>query len=222
MKLIYFLFLAVFLIAGCSPLDKKYSSLTVSQDLKDIKDYGASSADTALLHFFIDNKNFRKIDIKLNITYKQLLEQARFTLMNRELNDIKIYDETALKTAFVQAKIDSMRNVISTSLVSKDNNNDFNDIIQMKFNIHNNSEKDIRAFKGDIIFKDVFGDVLKKYDIECDILIAAHQAIMYNAQIKYDQFLDSDIKLLNAEVSDIQFVFDPKFILFDDGSKMVL
>ena len=58
--------------------------------------------------------------------------------------------------------------------------------------------------------------------MECDILIAAHQAIMYNAQVKYDQLIDGDVKLLNADVTDIQFVFDPKLILFDDGTKMSL
>ena len=211
------------LLSGCSPLGKKYNSSTINQDLKDIKDYGASSADTALLRFYIDNNNFRGTDIKPNATYKELLEQARFAFMSRELNDIKINDEIALQKVKEQAKMDSMRNVISVSLVSKDDNDSgFSDIIQMKFNVHNNGEKDIRAFRGDITFKDVFGDVLKKYDMECDILIAAHQAIMYNAQVKYDQLIDSDVKLLNADITDIQFVFNPKLILFDDGSEMSL
>ena len=212
----------VFLMFGCSPLDKKYSSQTVNQDLKDLRDYGASSADTTLLRFYINNKFFSGTAVKQNMTYKQLLEQARLAFISRELDDIKTNEEIALKKAEDHAKTDSMRNVISVSLVSKDNNNDINDIIQVKFNIHNNNEKDIRAFRGDIIFKDVFGDVLKKYDMECDILIAAHQSIMYNAQIKYDELSNADIKFLNADVSDLQFVFDPKLILFDDGSRMSL
>jgi hypothetical protein len=211
------------LISGCSPLDKKYNNSTLTQDLKDIKDYGVSGSDTALLRFYIENKSFRKTDIQPNTTYKKLLELSRSAFTSRVLNDIKANDEVSLKKSLEQAKTDSMRNIISVSLFSKDyNDNGFKESIQMKFNLHNNGEKDIRAFKGEIIFKDVFGDILKKYNMECDVLIAAHQAIVYNAQIKYDQLLDSDVKLLNSDISDIQFVFDPKLILFDDGSKMTL
>lgn len=216
-------FLMLVLLYGCSPLDKKYNKTTLPQDLKDIKDYGASNSDTALLHFYIDNMSLRKADISPNTTYKVLLEQANAAFINRLLSDIKNENEIASKTNIERAKADSMRNIVSVSLVSKDyNDNGFKETIQMKFNIHNNGDKDIRAFRGSITFKDVFGDVLKRYDMECDILIAAHQAIMYNAQVKYDQLIDGDVKLLNADISDIQFVFDPKLILFDDGTKTPL
>jgi hypothetical protein len=219
MKLTYILALLFFLIAGCTPLGKKYNKLTVNQDIKDIKEYGASASDVALLKFYIDNKDFRKVEINPNTTYEDLLEQAKLSLIGWELNDIKI----ELKKIQEYALADSMRNIISIILISKDyNDTGFKEFLQMKFNIHNNSEKDIKAFKGDLVFRNVFGDVLKKFGIECDILIASHQAIMYDAQVKYDPYVDSDSKFLDAAVEDLQFKFDPKLILFDDGSKMQL
>ncbi len=51
---------------------------------------------------------------------------------------------------------------------------------------------------------------------------AARQSISYNAQVKYDPFIDNDVKFLDTNIEDLQFVFEPKLILFDDGSKMQL
>lgn len=222
MKIFFAVFILLF-IAGCTPLNKRYNQSTYNQDINDIKEYGASKSDVALLRFYIEDKNFRKTGIPASATYQDLLSRAKTTLMNWQLNEIKIKEKLALKKAQANAKIDSMKNIIAVSLISKDNNvNDVTETLNIKFNLHNNTSKDIRAFRGTIIFKNVFGDILKRYLLECNILIAAHQSISYTAQVKYDPFIENDVKLLDINIEDLKFDFEPKLILFDNGNKMQL
>jgi len=103
--------------------------------------------------------------------------------------------------------------------------------VSMGFVIENKSNKDIKAFKGEIKFKDVFGEELgimdliyeegvkagqkKNWYCEKNLLVGAPGGLPDILDLKRRKFRDTKLEKM-------EFKWEPKVIVFADGSKLGL
>jgi len=97
---------------------------------------------------------------------------------------------------------------------------DYQDYNTMKFSYENRSGKDIRGFKGTIIYKDLFGDVITGLRLKEDRTIKAGQTVQVSKQVDYNQFMDKDKKLREASLDNMKVTWEPDVILFTDGTSL--
>jgi len=96
----------------------------------------------------------------------------------------------------------------------------YQDYITMKAAYQNDSGKEIRAFQGDVIFQDLFGDVIFESSLKITKPIKAGEKDTWEGVIDYNQFLDTHQKLRNTEMKDMKILWVPKTIIFSDGTKI--
>jgi hypothetical protein len=98
-------------------------------------------------------------------------------------------------------------------------NTQYQNYITMGFKFSNKTAKDIRGVEGTVIFYDIFQNEIKRVNISYDDTpIAANTDKTWVASIKYNQFMDSDIKLNNTELENLKYVWLPSTIIYQDGS----
>jgi hypothetical protein len=104
-------------------------------------------------------------------------------------------------------------------------------LVSMGFIIENKSNKDIKAFKGEIKFKDVFGEELgimdliyeegvkagqkKNWYCEKNLLVGDPGGLPDILNLKRRKFRDTKLEKM-------EFKWEPKVIVFADGSKLGL
>jgi hypothetical protein len=217
------LLMLAFLFASCGPLNKQYNKNTFHNDLKEIKETGIPEEDTILLNYYIKNAlvNGKKIDS--NATYKQLLEKAKTEKTKREINAFMKEDSIKNASLKEKTKADELKKIISVAFVSvaattSDQGGEFTILL----NIQNNGAKNIKAFKGIMIFYDLFGAVIKKYELKYNLIVNAKEAKTYYYRTKFNDKIESDVALSEMDEENIHFVFEPVQILFLDGTEMNL
>jgi len=95
----------------------------------------------------------------------------------------------------------------------------FQSYITIGFKFSNKTAKDVRGVEGMIIFYDIFQNEIKRVSIAYDDTpIAAHTDKAWVASIKYNQFIDSDIKLSNTDLENLKYVWLPGTIIYQDGT----
>ena len=95
------------------------------------------------------------------------------------------------------------------------------DRINFTFTYENVGDLDIRAFTGTAAFFDLFGRPIKSLSLTYDESLAAGKsAVDRDKGFEPNQFIDSDQKLMTAELEDVEFRFEMKSILFADGTRI--
>ena len=95
----------------------------------------------------------------------------------------------------------------------------FQSYITVGFKFQNKTAKDIRGVQGIIIFYDIFQNEIKRVSISYDSTpIAANTEKSWPASIKYNQFMESDIKLNNTDLENLKYVWLPEMIIYQDGT----
>lgn len=120
----------------------------------------------------------------------------------------------------------SMLASLTVGIVSKSfqaanfENGTYQDAITMTFAFKNTSSKDIRAFKGVVVYKTLMGDLITQMNLERDQVISAGHSATWDAQTDYNQFMDKDVKLRNTDLKNLKIEWQPQSILFTDGTKL--
>lgn len=214
--------LSILLAASCGPLDKKFSSKEYKEDLKAIKDTGVPGRDIVLLNYYISRADTAKIG--KGTTYKQLLDSAYNYKMMREIGRFIKEDSIRTLTAVQKKKIDSLNSTVSITFVSidlvKSEAEEWG--FTLLLNIANKSGKDIKAFKGTITFKDVFGETIRKEEFKYDLILKAGGIKSYYYRMYYNKKSSADQVLAETETEKIIFKFEPSVIVFTDGTELNL
>ncbi|WP_420209178.1 zinc-ribbon domain-containing protein [Candidatus Electronema sp. JC] len=92
------------------------------------------------------------------------------------------------------------------------------DAILFSLNFKNLTGKDIRAFDGKILFTDMLDNIILYSGLAVNDPIFSGGQIEWIGEISYNQFMDSHQGLKNADFKNIKINFNPKKILFFDGS----
>jgi hypothetical protein len=96
----------------------------------------------------------------------------------------------------------------------------YEDYIVIKCAYENTSGKDIRAFRGKLRFTDLFGSEIYESGLTISDPIKAKAKATWTGSIKYNQFIDKDVKLKNTDLKDMRAEWLPQSVIFADGSKI--
>ncbi|AUZ76639.1 hypothetical protein C3405_06715 [Aeromonas hydrophila] len=96
----------------------------------------------------------------------------------------------------------------------------YSDSFDISIGFRNKTDKEISGVKGIVIFKDMFGEIIKTVRLSNDQPIPAKCKSIYRGSIDYNQFMDADTKLRSVDHKKMKFEWTPEIYIFDDGSKL--
>jgi hypothetical protein len=89
----------------------------------------------------------------------------------------------------------------------------------MKFEFQNNTDKDVRGVQGTLKLFDIFGDRISRVSLSYDEGIPAGQQQIYEAGTDFNQFSDSDVKLKETKLENLEFEWEIDSVIYADGSQ---
>jgi hypothetical protein len=99
-------------------------------------------------------------------------------------------------------------------------NGDYQDSIGIRLIYESHSDKDIRAFKGTLVFRDLFNDEIQRSELKEDRVLKAQQRINVERSLNYNQFIESNVRLRNTPLESLNIEWVPEAIVFSDGSSL--
>jgi len=96
----------------------------------------------------------------------------------------------------------------------------YEDYVVIKCAYENTSGKDIRAFTGKLRFTDLFGSEIYQSGLTISDPIRTGAKTTWVGSIKYNQFVDEDVRLRNTDLKDMRVEWLPQAVIFADGSKI--
>jgi hypothetical protein len=124
------------------------------------------------------------------------------------------------------AQVKALKDALTVAFVQKDfQDTDFESgsyqaLILVKFALHNNTTKTIRAVKGRTTFRTTLGDQIYTTNFEYEEPIGPGKTVGYNGSVDYNQFDDALTRFKNADINNVKLDWEPHTILFVDGSKL--
>lgn len=152
--------------------------------------------------------------VKKKPTLVEKAEIAKQEKLAKEIREKEEVEKARLRQMVTMA-------LVEKSFVESDPmSSRYQDYITIKVALENNSDKDIKAIKGNLIFKDVFGDKIDSVGFKYDEGIKSHSKEIWKGGIEYNQFIDSHQKLRSIELKNLSLEWEPQTILFEDGTKL--
>ena len=96
----------------------------------------------------------------------------------------------------------------------------FDAYITFKCAFENSSSKDIRAFKGVVVFQDLFGSNVYHVNLTISDPINAGAKTTWSGVLKFNQFIEAQQRFRNAELKDLKVMWMPASIIFSDGTRI--
>lgn len=124
------------------------------------------------------------------------------------------------------AQVSALRHALTIALVDKGyrpadyENFEYESYITLQLAMHNNGTKTIRAVNGSLDFENPLGDSIYSTSFEDTDNIAPGKTIEWDGSTKYNQFDDSLTRFRDASLHDMKLVWEPKEILYTDGSRL--
>jgi hypothetical protein len=101
-------------------------------------------------------------------------------------------------------------------------NREYHDSIEVAFLLKNSGPKDIKAFKGQTVFKDLFGTEVYQSGFMYDEGLKAGETKRWLCTVEYNEFSSQMRKFRNAQLENMKFEWRPTAIIFSDGTKIGL
>lgn len=133
------------------------------------------------------------------------------------------YSQQAAPSTIPEKK-ESKISQISVTLVSKNFHKanlmagDAGDRIDFILLFKSNLEKNVRAFKGSVVIKDLFAQDIMKITLTHETGIRAGGKTEWKGGIQYNQFLAPHQRLLSVDTKDTTVSFDLESIMYTDGT----
>jgi hypothetical protein len=99
-------------------------------------------------------------------------------------------------------------------------NGDFNSYITIELAMKNTSSKTIRSMAGLLHFQNTLGRDIDVVPMTYEHPMRAGARVDWPGTIKYNQFDNGDVALKEADFSNVRLMWEPKTILFTDGSRL--
>lgn len=220
-RLILSLISAIFLTSCSDVLDNTYSKKTAGGDLERIMAIKRldSTEYKLMTQYMLKNGLIDPDLMHIDQTYKELLISAK---EEKEMNDKRIESQKKIKDNKGQFQMDQLDHLYDAlimlpdlSVIRKDWSNKNAFFYKMVF--VNPSERDIRAFKGNFTFYDLFDTELKSVNFTFNDTIRAKDTIIYNANVDFSNLNNNSI-YYTKNFSDLKVIWRPKKILYTDGT----
>lgn len=214
---ILFFSLFVLVMSCSSPLDRPYKKDSLEEDVVDLKKV-LTEEELGMLAAYIGLKSMTN-DKMLGKTYGDLLDEAKQMREEMQMQEEEEKRLAAKAMAEEAERIKKLGAALTVSLYEKGfSKRDFQSFLKYKFAFENKTDKDIKAFKGRIVFNDLFGEEITKLDLTYDDGVPANSTINWKAESDYNQFISKDVTLKNKDLEDLKVVWIPEKIIFEDGS----
>lgn len=155
------------------------------------------------------------------VTVGQAIDNQKEFVSQKTRNDIeskKLQAELERKRQNISKQIAS---TVTVAFLDKEYKKiNYSDYINIKLGFKNSGIKDIVGIKGTAVFKDIFGDLVKKVNVSMDTPVPTNQTIEWSGSLDFNQFIDSDNELAFKDKNKINFEFEFDTIIFKDGSKI--
>ena len=159
----------------------------------------------------------KAIDEQRNFKADRAIEEAKEQALKEKLKGER---EVALK---------AMRQAVTVTLVSKKIANEYgrsgmllDEHLEVSFGYKNNTAKDIAGVKGHISVRDLFNDELSGFMVSNDDTIRVGGAVIWTGSrsVKYALGSNKDRKLADLADDKYKIVWEPRTIVFSDGTRM--
>lgn len=168
--------------------------------------------------------------------------QAQITSYEKEVTDIKSELEslkksnseyqseiTKLKSELENKKAETVvsENDIELKVVEKKNIDEdwnsgrYSDFVNFKFEVKNNTDKDIKGVQGVLDIQDMFGVSILRLNLDfTDEVIPKNSSItVTDVGLEVNQFMDEHMELYNTKLASLLFEYEVSLILFTDGTQ---
>jgi len=165
------------------------------------------------------------------MTLGKAIEDQRKFLADQKAEEQKQAELKAALQAKREAALKPMREAVTVTLVSKKIKPEYgysgilmDENFVVTFGYKNNTQKDISGVKGYVSVQDLFGDELSGFAISNDTTIPAGKSATWTGSrtVKYAVGDNKDRKLAELDDSKYKVIWEPKVIVFTDGTKLEL
>ncbi len=227
-RFLLIVFLLTFIIACGNVKDLKFTSTNQDEVLEKVKkSKDLTAEEVALLTGALMRSAFTQSSLDGKTVGALITEQKQF-LAEADAKDKeakKLAAEAAEKEALLIKELskDIMVSPFKKSFRKANfEEGTYQDKILISFVFVNKSTKDIRAFKGTVIFNDLFGKKLKETNLSYEDGIKAGQKKNWVGELPYNDFLPGQRTFRDATLDNIKFEWQPQVIIFTDESKIGL
>lgn len=161
------------------------------------------------------------------MTIAEILTWARTAQARRDSADAEATRLASAERAREEQLRQELDSVLTVAVVSKGflgsdlEAGRYEDFITLTFAYQNKGTKAIRAFRGSVIFLDVFGDTIYSAGLKVDDPLGPGQTRRESGRtIKYNQFMATHQRLRNTELSNMKIIWQPTDVIFADGTKL--
>ena len=96
----------------------------------------------------------------------------------------------------------------------------YSDEFSVEIGFENHTDRDMAGVKGVVVFKDVFGDPIKRVGLSSDETVPAGRINTWSGTLDYNQFMADDKKLRATDREKLKFEWVPDVYLFSDGTRL--
>lgn len=154
-------------------------------------------------------------------TIGQMIEEQRKWITDEKVREEEDRQKREKAKAEAENQRKLLRDALSVTLYEKGfQSGSFQDYITLKMSYQNTSGKDIRGFKGTVVFQDLFGDAIKQVNLKEDDIVKASETKRVGRTLNYNQFISADAKLRSTEMDNLKAIWNPDLILFTDGTSL--
>jgi hypothetical protein len=220
------IFLCFFLIACSNVKDLKFTKdnkAEVMEKVKKSKDLTGEEVGLLMAAMMRTAISGEKLEGK---TVGQLIAEQKRIFEESEVKEKEakqLVEKEAARQAQITKELARYITVvpISKSFTKADfNSGQYSDEINLVFIFENTSGKDIKAFKGETVFKDAFGENIRTINLTYDEGLKAGQKKKWYGQVEYNQFIADQRKFRDTELANMKFEWQPKAIIFADGTQI--
>lgn len=94
--------------------------------------------------------------------------------------------------------------------------------INFQLTIHNQTGHDLRAFTGVIHFRDLFDKEIVAANLTYTHPLTSTASVQWDGSINYNPYLDADVALARAALSDVHVQFVTQEVIYADGTRVPL
>lgn len=96
----------------------------------------------------------------------------------------------------------------------------YSETVQIELGIENKADRDIAGIQGTTVFRDLFGNEIRRVRLRYDKGVSAGKTVTWGGSIEVNQFNDQDRVFSHLEPSTVKFAFEPDMIVFRDGTSL--
>jgi hypothetical protein len=217
----------LFSVVGCGNRTKniritEQNKETVFQQIKDSKDLTAGELRMLMVYVMRDSMSSAFTGGKpayIGKTIGEIINEQEKT----EKDSQKMVEEAQKEEEKLAQQLSSTLAVAvyKKGYVPADySSGSYDDYISLSLTINNLGAKEIRAFKGKLSIKDLFGSLISNYAFDYDKKLKPGQNIRMTSFWKCNRFVDADNKVRETNLENLKITWFPEAIIFSDGTRI--